>query len=1215
MIDFAEARALLAAGPDVSPELLSKLAFVGFEDLPLAVQLLQTSTQGEFQQTALAEILPGLLYALAETADSDRSIRNFHRYVSAVQDREQFFQTLIENPRSVEILVRLFVGSQFLTEILLRWPHYLDRLTAHKRLAEFKSREEFIEDAQQTVGQPRSLQEFKERLRSFHQWEILRIAACDTFGLMDLRTVTLQLSLLADAIVQTALNHIARLTDARIDHFAVIAFGKLGGLELNYSSDIDLVFVCGERAERYVAIGQKLINVLAELTSTGFIYRVDMRLRPWGNSGPLVTAIGPYIEYFGKYAQLWERQALLKARTIAGDFALGDELLQKLRQRAFEIDPDKVRLSIRAMKDQIEEKAARHPSPRGGVKGGPGGIRDIEFLVQYLQFIHGNEFPHIRRVGTQDGLIGLSDANLLNALEFRTLSTAYVILRTIEHSLQLMHNQPEYHLPESARELAYLARRLDFPNADLFLSQYEKHTQAVKKIFDRHLRMSTASSSSGPDIDEESSTTSAEPGAESQGQSNDHFRAHGEHLFGRLNDEIVVAVEAHACGSDEYDVLIAGYDHLGDLPMICGLLFAYGFDVVSGKSETFPETVDSSERRTYLNRFHVRSTSAEGGSLAEKWEEFAEELNELLRISISGQIRQAQKKLIHKLAATIQSQPDPAEPLLPVEISFVQDAESNTTILYISGTDVPGFLFELTNAISVSGLSIERMIIRSKRDQVFDTLYVVDPAGGHLLDVAQQNRLRAAVVLIKHFTHLLPHAPNPEAALLHFRELLSNMFDQADWLDQLQTLQQPQVLAAVARLLGFSDFLWEDFLRLQHQNLFPVVTDLSGLQESHSREELAAQLCGFLGNSKGVEAREALNEFKDRAMMRVDMRHILNLQTEFGSFSRELTAVAETIVDAAMRICLSELQEKFGVPTGPKGEPCRLVVCALGKCGGHELGYASDIELMFLYDCDGFTNGRHRISNVEFYQRLVDQFRRTIFTRQKRIFEIDLRLRPYGNAGSLAVSRDAFAAYFCSTGPAWPYERQALVKLRPIAGDKEFSREIVELRDELIYIGEPFDLSAMRAMREKQIRQLVQPGTFHAKLSPGGLVDCEYFVQGMQLTFGHLSPAIREPNTREAIKGLEQLRILTSQQRIQLRDAYRFLRRLIDAMRMVRGDATDLTIPKYGTEQFEFLSKRLGIQSQDLHQEIELQTCRVIELIVSFEELITKGPRSAAEEQ
>ncbi len=471
MIDQTEAVLLLSADQEISSHLLQKIAFVGLEDPRQAVHLLRDSAQNELQRKALAEILPGLLFALSETADPDRSVRNFQRYLSAVENRDLFFRSMIDNPRFIEILFRLFVDSQYMTEILLRQPQYLERLTQHRRLAAFKSREDFISDARESISAPESIHELKQSLRMFHQWEILRIAACDSFGLMDIKTVTLQLSLLADAIVQTALENLFRLEGIHADEFAVIAFGKLGGLELNYSSDIDLVFICQSGAERYAGVGQKLIQVLSDFTSSGFLYRVDMRLRPWGSSGPLVTTADSYAEYFLKQAQLWERQALLKARTIAGRFDQGDELLERLKHAAFDVDSEEVRLNIRSMKDQIEKRSGADRQHGGSVKGKPGGIRDIEFLVQYLQFIHGDKTPIIRRVGTLDSLIYLSEANLIHAQEFRTLSTAYVILRTIEHSLQVMHNQSEYFLPQSDRELAYLARRLDFPDAEQFLLQ------------------------------------------------------------------------------------------------------------------------------------------------------------------------------------------------------------------------------------------------------------------------------------------------------------------------------------------------------------------------------------------------------------------------------------------------------------------------------------------------------------------------------------------------------------------------------------------------------------------------------------------------------------------------------------------------------------------------------------------------------------------------
>ena len=178
-------------------------------------------------------------------------------------DRERLFVRLTESPRQVEILLRLFVSSQFLSEILIRYPDYLDRLTSHQRLAEVKSPPQYLAEVEAAAAEARGLPDQLNALRRFQQWELLRLAACDTFHLMDLRTVTRQLSRLAEALVQTALAIAARDLQLAVDHFAVIAFGKLGGEELNYSSDIDLVFVSRRDPEQYWKLGQRLISAHA----------------------------------------------------------------------------------------------------------------------------------------------------------------------------------------------------------------------------------------------------------------------------------------------------------------------------------------------------------------------------------------------------------------------------------------------------------------------------------------------------------------------------------------------------------------------------------------------------------------------------------------------------------------------------------------------------------------------------------------------------------------------------------------------------------------------------------------------------------------------------------------------------------------------------------------------------------------------------------------
>jgi glutamate-ammonia-ligase adenylyltransferase len=297
-------------------------------------------------------------------------------------------------------------------------------------------------------------------------------------------------------------------------------------------------------------------------------------------------------------------------------------------------------------------------------------------------------------------------------------------------------------------------------------------------------------------------------------------------------------------------------------------------------------------------------------------------------------------------------------------------------------------------------------------------------------------------------------------------------------------------------------------------------------------------------------------------------------------------------------MCFSEATTQYGAPNLKEGGLASYSVCALGKCGGRELGFASDIELMFLYAGEGKTAGPQVISTTEFYVKLVEGVTHAIRAHREGIFEMDLRLRPYGRAGTLAVSLEAFRDYFSPQGAAWPYERQALVKLRAIAGDPRFGRQIVALRDELIYTDEPFDVAAMRGMRERQIRQLVDPGTFNAKLSPGGLVDTEYLVQGLEITHGKRIPELRSTNTLQAIEALAKAHVLTADDAAKLSEAYNFHRQLIGALRIVRGNAKDLTVSGPETEEYAFLARRLGYDDEPgrLGNDLDRHVADVLEL-------------------
>jgi glutamate-ammonia-ligase adenylyltransferase len=367
------------------------------------------------------------------------------------------------------------------------------------------------------------------------------------------------------------------------------------------------------------------------------------------------------------------------------------------------------------------------------------------------------------------------------------------------------------------------------------------------------------------------------------------------------------------------------------------------------------------------------------------------------------------------------------------------------------------------------------------------------------------------------------------------------------------------------------------------------------------RDELSAMLRAVHpGPQTPTEApawHVVLNAFKDREMFRIDMRHILGLTSEFRDFSEELTDLAEVMVNTTYYLCHEDLRWLYGNPRLEDGPIAQMTVVALGKCGGRELGFASDIELMFIYEGNGRTEGREKISTAEFYEKLVENFLRAIHARREGIFEVDLQLRPYGKAGSLAVSMEAFKRYFAPDGPAWPYERQALVKLRAIAGNPDLGSLIESMRDRIVYRGTAFDATAMRAMRERQLRHLVKGGTFNPKYSPGGLVDIEYLVQGLQMANGHQYPDLRTTNTYAALAALAAAGILAEADYPRLRKAYTFFRWLIDGLRVVAGNARDLMVPSPDSEGFAYLARRMQYaEPERLKEELELYSTAVLEL-------------------
>jgi [glutamine synthetase] adenylyltransferase / [glutamine synthetase]-adenylyl-L-tyrosine phosphorylase len=1212
---YQESRELLF-GHLSREEIRSWLVPVGFAEWEVGYERLLRIAKQPDARPAFADLLPYLLAMLAETSHPDRVLVNLERFLQSCTatrqaSAEQQITYLSHNLRATEILTKLFSGSQFLTEILLRNPEYFDLLVDYRRLAQPKSVAQFCAEMPHTAA---CAADRLDALRRFQRWELLRIGTCDLLDLFDLPLVTAQLSNLADSLIEECLSAAAsRQAEERgasPKGFVVLAMGKLGGQELNYSSDIDLLFIAEQSDDSLRVLAEHLIAALTEVTQEGFLYRVDMRLRPWGSSGPLVTSLDGYLRYLQKHARVWEKQALLKARVVAGDATLGAAFLNTLPGLIYDVGATEARQSVSAMKQLTEGHLLQQGRAWGEVKLGQGSIRDVEFVAQYLQLVHGGAHPEIRSHTTLIALTRLATAGFLSTRDSRILTDGYVFLRTIEHYLQMMHYRQTHALPEAPEALKQLARRLGFEGERHFVSRYEQHRAAIRSVYLRYLgeQVMDTYPPEPLTVDANRMHVARMDASYAAAFTHQEIQRHAA-MAARLNRDNLSEVEVTALQEDHWRVTIVAYDYQGELSLICGLLFIYGFSIEEGQVFTYepdaePESRALSTPRKIVDAFTVRAVH--GATSTATWVKYAEDLEALLKLMQSGKRQEARGSVAKRVASALPATSGQGATLYPVTIEIDNDASPEYTVLNISAPDTLGFLYEITNALAYNHIYIARVSVASFGELAQDVLLVTDANGNKIVSPETQRELRAAVVLIKHFTHMLPHTPDPETALLHFREFISHLFRQPNWPDELASLENPEVLNGLARLLGVSEFLWDDFLRMQYANLFPVVRDMDALETMKSRAQLQAELetalalvhAGPQPPSDTSPWRTTLNAFKDREMFRIDMRHILGHTTEFWDFSEELTALAEVIVNATYHLCHEDLRTQYGTPYLANGELSDMTVSALGKCGGRELGFASDIELLFVYSGNGHTAGPTIISTAEFYERLVQLFLRVIEAKREGIFHIDLQLRPYGKAGSMAVSLESFRRYFAPDGPAWAYERQALVKLRPIAGNAKLGHSLVEMRDRFVYNGEPFDVAAMRAMRQRQIRHLVIGGTFNAKYSPGALVDVEYLVQGLQITHGERYPALRSTNIREVLAVLAQVELLSDEEYVRLRRAHTFLRWLIDGLRMVRGNAKDLTVPATGSEGFAFLARRLryGDDTEKLQQDLNQHTTAVQEL-------------------
>ena len=503
---------LLASLDDTEPT-RARLGALGFRDLEGGLTNLRLLRDGAPSSPAtprrrklLLQVAPALLGEIARAPDPDLALRNLASFFLAIGARSSFLALLAENPRTLRVLVRLFGSSEFLSQTLVRHPEMLDSLVRADLVRVEVPRAEMAAELGSLIAAAEDYEARLDALRRFRNEQFLRIGVNDLESLLPFYVVSSQLSDLADVCLEAAW----RVAEEEVQRryglaqspglFAVLGMGKLGSRELTYNSDLDLIFVYVSGAasagpvsvhEYFTRLAQVMITTLQVPTREGRVYKIDTRLRPSGNAGPLVSSLESFARYHAESAHLWERQALIKARAVTGDPTLMQDV-ETIVERCVYAAPlgDDEVAEIHRLRMRMERELAGDEREEFNIKTGRGGIVDIEFVTQMLQLRHGPACPQVRRRATRHALAALAEAGVIPADDARALEESYAFLRTLTNRLRIEFDQPVEELEREGARVPAVARRLGYEGtneevAQRLLEDYERHRERVRALYTR----------------------------------------------------------------------------------------------------------------------------------------------------------------------------------------------------------------------------------------------------------------------------------------------------------------------------------------------------------------------------------------------------------------------------------------------------------------------------------------------------------------------------------------------------------------------------------------------------------------------------------------------------------------------------------------------------------------------------------------------------------
>ena len=493
------------SGETMCSDLLKK---AGFNDPEQAGTLMSVLREGpkridltEWMRCWYRRMAAPLLQEILKAPDQDMAIRHAEAFLASLGHRVSYLALLLENPPVLTILVRLFGTSVLLTRFFIKHPELMDLLVTRDFLQHYHNRGELARDLADLLKDTDNTEERFNIIREFKNGESLRIGVRDLSKMAELTEVMDGLSALADVILarvmEDALEALKKRYGAPHAPFVILAMGKLGGREINYASDLDLIFLHGGGQEEkqwtdgtnsisnklfFTRLGQKIITGITTLTRSGKLYELDMRLRPSGNSGALVTSVQAFLQYQKNEAWVWEHQALTRARVVAGDPELANYLHQEIRNLVRQTrETEALRQEVAHMRLRIFEEK-KPPVGWIDIKQNRGGIVDIEFLAQFLMLSFADKNPDIVQSNTAKALRACKKAGLLDDRAYTTLEASYEFFRLVENRLRLLHGRSENCIGPSLVIREQLRRLCDLPEDTDVVTLLNHHFQSVFPI-------------------------------------------------------------------------------------------------------------------------------------------------------------------------------------------------------------------------------------------------------------------------------------------------------------------------------------------------------------------------------------------------------------------------------------------------------------------------------------------------------------------------------------------------------------------------------------------------------------------------------------------------------------------------------------------------------------------------------------------------------------